>query len=346
MIGKSPSFLLDSFRRCQKVLSNIALGSSEEEVFVQLQDVVESMGEGRIAAINYVDHDAKTLHIAGKNNLPAAFANLVEGLVIGEFVGSCGAACYLGTTVIAADVQTHQNWKPYAELAQQVGLASCWSVPIILSKGEIYGSFAVYSTMAGPPSDDELEVLTMAAHIASVVIDKHQLEERLRFAATHDILTGLLNRTQFEYVAEKALLQSERNVMAMSILFIDLNGFKLINDQYDHNVGDQVLQMMAGVLLTELRESDMVCRRGGDEFIVGLVGTSKTGAKVYIDRVRKRFQEAQQNLVCKERVDFAVGIAEADDGNYPTLNELIIEADKAMYLEKETMKGRQIASDE
>ncbi|MFT2110954.1 diguanylate cyclase [Marinomonas sp. 2405UD68-3] len=337
-MGSDHVFLLDYFRRCQKVLSSIALGADTQDVFLQLQKIVESMEKGRIASVLYLDKSSKTLHSYVENDLPGFYNDAIEGVEIGEFIGCCGSAVYLGKTVIADDIQSHPNWKPYRELTNKSGLRACWSVPIALSDGSIFGSFAIYSQEKAAPSEDELEILSMAAHIGSVAIEKSLFEEKLKFAATHDVLTHLLNRTQFEILANKMLLQLELNQLSMSLLFFDLNNFKEVNDQYGHDVGDKVLILFAQVLESELRESDIVCRRGGDEFLVGLTGTTKRGAEVYLHRVCNNFQKEQNRLDLTERVNFSVGISEAVPSVSLTLADLIRLADQNMYKCKEMMR--------
>ncbi len=332
-------FLLDYFRRCQKVLSSIALGAETQDVFLQLQKIVESMGKGRIASVLYLDKSAKTLHSYVENDLPGLYTDAIEGVEIGEFIGCCGSAVYLGRPVIADDIQSHPNWQHFRELTDKSGLGACWSVPIALSDGSIFGSFAIYSHEKESPSNDELEVLSMAAHIGSVAVEKSLFEAKLKFAATHDVLTHLLNRTQFELLADKMLSQLERNQLSMSLLFFDLNDFKEVNDQYGHDVGDKVLVLFSQVLASEQRESDLVCRRGGDEFLVGLTGTSKEGAEVYIHRVRNNFQIEQKRLNLTEPVHFSVGVSEAIPDAYMTLSDLIKLADQGMYKCKKAMKN-------
>ena len=330
----SQNRLIDGFRRCQKVLSDIALGTDIKQVFAQLQDITESMGERRFASLLRLDQETKTLHKIIQDHLPDEYNQAMEGLEIGECVGSCGASAYLGQTVIAEDLQMDPNWQQFRELASQHALAACWSVPIILSSGDVFGTLAIYSVERAYPTHDELEILQLAAHIASVAIDKQELEEKLRFSATHDPLTQLLNRAEFEFLANKALKLAERRQEPFCILYIDLKDFKMINDVYGHDMGDTLLQIAANVLEAELRESDLSGRRGGDEFLVGLVGTSSLGAAKYIERIRKRFALKQQKLPIDKAVTFSIGVAEVNSAHYVNLTRLISLADEAMYQDK------------
>jgi diguanylate cyclase (GGDEF)-like protein/PAS domain S-box-containing protein len=97
---------------------------------------------------------------------------------------------------------------------------------------------------------------------------RKQAEQRLQFRASHDPLTGLANRPLFEESLEQALARARRNDLEVAVLFVDLDGFKQVNDAYGHDAGDEVLRIVTERLLQSARESDIVARRGGDEFLV------------------------------------------------------------------------------
>ncbi len=100
------------------------------------------------------------------------------------------------------------------------------------------------------------------------VTSRKQVEAQLRFRASHDPLTGLANRPLFDESLELALARSRRNNSEVAVLFVDIDGFKGVNDAYGHDAGDEVLRIVAHRLLQCARESDLVARRGGDEFLV------------------------------------------------------------------------------
>lgn len=332
------SFLLDAYRRCSEVLSDIALGASQCEVFEALQVIIEGMEEGRFASILRLDpHDA-TLHLTVENRLPDFFNQLTQGLKVGPNVGSCGAAAFTAKPVIIDDLLTHENWYAARDVVAQANLGACWSVPILLSKGEVYGTFAIYSVSKATPREEELEILTLAAHIAGVVIEKQRSENQLTFNATHDPLTRLSNRSLFDNLASQALRQTKRKREPLCVLFIDINNFKYVNDHYGHDMGDRVLCLLAEVLAQEIRDADIASRRGGDEFILALVGTEKSGAKTLIDRVCQHFFEAQKSLFTDYQVTMAIGVSESKKGNYQPIDEMIKQADVDMYRNKRLFK--------
>jgi len=100
------------------------------------------------------------------------------------------------------------------------------------------------------------------------ITTRKQDEEQLQFRATHDPLTGLANRPLFDESLELALARARRSHLEVAVLFVDIDGFKKVNDAYGHDAGDQVLRVVAGRLQQCARESDLVARRGGDEFLV------------------------------------------------------------------------------
>src|SRR2546421_12334821 len=107
-----------------------------------------------------------------------------------------------------------------------------------------------------------------AARLCALAIEHRQLTDQLAYQAGHDRLTGLPNRYLFDDRLRQALVISERNQKLFALLFIDLDGFKQINDSYGHAFGDEVLKTIAGRLTASVRHSDTVARIGGDEFTV------------------------------------------------------------------------------
>jgi diguanylate cyclase (GGDEF)-like protein/PAS domain S-box-containing protein len=108
----------------------------------------------------------------------------------------------------------------------------------------------------------------MVQSLLEDITSRKLAEEELEFRATHDALTGLANRSLFEESLELALARASRHSQGVALLFCDLNGFKAVNDAYGHDAGDEILREIAARMLICVRESDIVARRGGDEFLV------------------------------------------------------------------------------
>jgi diguanylate cyclase (GGDEF)-like protein/PAS domain S-box-containing protein len=170
----------------------------------------------------------------------------------------------------------------------------------------------------------------------SDVTDRRETERQLYHLATHDTLTGLLNRAAFEDRLRAALTRAARDGEDVSLLYVDLSGFKAVNDRYGHRVGDDVLIEDARRLLTTLRETEPVGRHGGDEFAVLVEGAPIDGASTLGRRIEAALAAPIAVAGATVHIGADVGIATAP----PVLNDvaaLIEAADRAMY---ETKRGR------
>ena len=165
------------------------------------------------------------------------------------------------------------------------------------------------------------------------ITERKQLEERLAYQAFHDPLTGLANRALFRDRVAHALERSMRRPQPVTVLFLDLDNFKAINDSLGHAAGDQLLVTVAERLLHSTRGADSVARLGGDEFAVLLENAHpEVEALTVIERVTRSLQRPIM-VEGKEVVTAAsIGLASAADGDGP--DELLRKADAAMYTAK------------
>ena len=172
------------------------------------------------------------------------------------------------------------------------------------------------------------------------VLEHEKTQEQITYIAYHDTLTGLPNRNLLNELLVHSITLAERNNKCMAVLFLDIDGFKMINDSKGHGMGDQILQEVAERLLKTLRKSDVIARHGGDEFIVIIEELDNcSGVELIANKIINCFQEPfhleNQDYFLTTSVGVAVYPA---DGQTPDM--LIKNADIAMYKAKENGKNQ------
>ena len=183
-------------------------------------------------------------------------------------------------------------------------------------------------------------VISLISNQAAAAIELIELVETNRALAMHDGLTGLLNRRAFDESLARAVAQSSRGPHPVSLLMVDLDHFKKLNDSWGHSVGDLALQAAAAEIRAQIRAGDLGARYGGEEFAVILPDTD--GAAAF--RLAERMRKALAGRVIKVgrdqiRISASLGVSASDLG-YETPEELIRSADEALYASKETGRNR------
>jgi PAS domain S-box-containing protein len=168
---------LDSVSRLLEIVGSRAPLRTQ---LYELASYVERLSRDTRCSIHLYDVVSGTLHSAVAPRLADTFIAATNGVAIGEGVGSCGTAAARRATVVVGDTSTSPLWRDYRELARTHGLAACWSTPVIDSRGELLGTFAMYYSEAREPSAADLNVLRIAGPLAAVVIQRHRDALRLR----------------------------------------------------------------------------------------------------------------------------------------------------------------------
>ena len=166
-------------------------------------------------------------------------------------------------------------WDDFRDLAAAHGYRSCWSTPIMSHQGAVLGTLALYSTTTRAPTEVETRLIDTATRIAGIAVERKQSEDRIQFLANHDPLTGLPNRSLLNDRLSQAILHAARYDHWVTVAFIDLDNFKVVNDSLGHNAGDELLKTVASRMVACLRATDTVVRLGGDEFVVLLLDQPK-----------------------------------------------------------------------
>ncbi|PCE30488.1 EAL domain-containing protein [Burkholderia ubonensis] len=178
------------------------------------------------------------------------------------------------------------------------------------------------------------------AAIFSDITQRRQAEERLGYLATHDVLTGLANRTLFEERLAHAIVQAKRGGRKVAVMYLDLDRFKLVNDTLGHSAGDEVLKVVAGRITAGVRASDTVARMGGDEFALVLeefddVRDVGRIARKLLDEVGRAIDIGGREIFVTPSIGISIY---PDDGT--EAEQLMLLADQAMYGAKS--RGRNV----
>ncbi len=164
---------LIQYKEHKKLLRHIASGKSIQFVLNKIIKSVESRNTNMICSILLLDQEKKTLSKAAAPSLPDFYIKRLENMVIGEKVGSCGAAVFLEKRVIVSDISTHENWKAAKNLAEKANLKACWSQPFFSSTNQVLGSFAIYYKQVKKPSEFDIYLIEDIASIVGIAIEKH-----------------------------------------------------------------------------------------------------------------------------------------------------------------------------
>lgn len=171
---------LETFKTIQNtILEHIAEGARLKDILKSLVELVESQYPESLCSILLLE-DERRLRTGAFSRLSPDYMQALDGVVIGPNVGSCGTAAFEKRRVVVSDIANDPLWADYRELAARFGLRACWSAPIISSRHQVQGTFAVYSRQVHIPDPQELELLNSSSHLAGIAIERHAAEEHLR----------------------------------------------------------------------------------------------------------------------------------------------------------------------
>lgn len=231
-----------------------------------------------------------------------------------------------------------------SDAARQLGIQTYLSQPVRLLDGGLYGTLCAASGTRTAVADETIKVLGLFAQLIAHQVERERLVETLRKSnkelsshALTDPLTGVANRRALIIELQRTLLRARREQGSVQVAFIDLDGFKAINDQFGHEVGDCFLIQVAARLAASIRSCDFVARYGGDEFVVIASNASH-------DELRTRLEQLTAGrYVANDRVinyrGASVGIA-ASAPDETDVEKLLARADAAMYETKKSRRDR------
>ena len=257
---------------------------------------------------------------------------------------------HLSTTELTAFNQSIQIWNTItadihpSDKAYASGLRSVISLPVGQKNGMLAGIIMLYSDMPAYFEQVGTSFFSAFIHLANSSLDQCTLLSELTHLASHDLLTGILNRRGIQECMERELSRSIRNKQAFSIVLFDVDRFKLVNDLLGHKEGDSVLKAVTDAIEQIMRIEDYFGRWGGEEFICVMPESNHKNAMQIADRMRQHITETHiQSASSTLNVTASFGVASyPEDGD--NIDKLIASADAALYQAKRTGRDKVISA--
>ena len=210
---------------------------------------------------------------------------------------------------------------------------------VLATRGVCLGMVVVAAERAGAFAPEEVQLLRILCNQAAVALENARLFQQAQFMASRDGLTGLFNHRSFYQRLEEEIKRSKRHHVPLSLVILDTDCLKRLNDSYGHLIGDELLRVFARLITSTVRRSDIVARYGGDEFAILLPHTTPEAATALCERLRKRIEGHPFAIgEAIERLGASFGVAGYDPLVDTEGVEIVRRADEALYRAK--MGGR------
>ncbi len=258
--------------------------------------------------------------------------NVAKGSQLAPGAGLASKALTLGHSIMENDVNEVKGYiAGFAETQSEM------CVPLIYL-GEKLGILALDSARKGAFDIEDVQPLESVADICAVAIQNANYFGRAKELAYIDGLTGIHNRRYFEMRVVEELERAGRFQGRMSVIMVDIDHFKRLNDEFGHLLGDEVLRAASLILKQQLRKMDVVCRYGGEEFAIIVPETTGENAMRVADKLRRQV-EGYEFPGVPRAVTISCGVADFPTHG-TTRDEVVAAADSALYLAKQTGRNR------
>ncbi|MGB5474008.1 MAG: sensor domain-containing diguanylate cyclase [Gammaproteobacteria bacterium] len=320
---KKPPKPADEATRIETLHALGILDTVHEERFDRLTRLAKRLFGAPIALVSLVDEDRQ-------------WFKSCQGLDAAETprdISFCGHAILEDEVFVVPDAADDERFHDNPLVAGDPRIRFYAGCPISVSNGSRLGTLCIIDHEPREFSADDLATLRDLA----CMVEQELTAARL---ATMDELTMLSNRRGFEKLASHALGLCRRMDRPASLLFLDLDLFKQINDRFGHAEGDQALVTFARLLQETFRESDVLGRLGGDEFAVLLTNASDETLNIALRRLRQAFDSCNHEVRRGYDIAYSVGAVRFDAARHADIGDLLIEADALMYEQKRQSQAK------
>jgi diguanylate cyclase (GGDEF)-like protein len=318
----APPPLPDEVRRIATLRELQVLDTPPEERFDRLTRLARRMFDVAIAHVTLIDENRQWFKSSAG----------VVATQTPRDVSFCGHAIASSSPMVVPDAQLDLRFHDNPSVLGEPRVRFYAGCPLSMPNGSRVGALCIADGRPREFSQEDIALLSDLARMAEQELGAVQL-------ANMDELTGIPNRRAFMALTQQTLDQCRRLQIPASMLFLDLDGFKEINDHYGHSEGDRALRAFAQVLQENFRDADIVGRLGGDEFAVLLFNCSEEGAQQAVRRLQGRLDSYNHSAASDYDIHFSVGHVMANTSRRCVVEALLTEADARMYERKRLKKA-------
>ncbi len=359
IVGSTAQFMMvneHDLRASNRELAVLRALTRDLERSLDLQDVCESLARGVVRELGYrravcwLAHDGGELEARGAVGFTPAGLNVLAGLRLTSADGP-----------VARAVETRQPQLVETATPRPEALADAFLIDSVLvlvplvSEGRLQAlltaELRTFPGVAPRLTTRDARVLTTLAAEGALALENARLHADLRALSITDALTGVYNHRHFQQRLQEELDRSVRNAVAgqprpVALIMADIDHFKRINDRYGHPSGDEVLRTFARLVERVLRSSDVVCRYGGEEFVIILPETDAAQAEAVAQRLRESVERSHfigADGASLGPITASFGVAAHHDG-LPSRSDLVRRSDEALYRAKSQGRNRVVVS--
>ena len=322
--------LIAAYRSFNKILKHLPVEKSLPEMLLRVIELTEeTFNHRQVSIFLFDDNEKKFTPFIHKSSYQACNERFMVNPTQIHFEHICSK----NKIIISENITSTNEYREYYSLKNINNFNFCYGQPILSSQNKILGIIYSHCPQHSSMTDDEHELLDMAATVCSISIEKNIKEQELDYLASYDFLTKIWNRRAFYHQIKKAIKNIKLKNEYLILFYIDINNFKMINDKYGHHFGDRILKKYASKLKNFNDKKTGVARLGGDEFIVYSEVSSLVNANV---KKNKIISELQQIKIDNIIITAAIGsyCIHSENINNTNIDGMIHNADMCMYNNK------------